>query len=203
MYRQSYQTNPRPYDRPPDMGEHSQTGTGIFQESVYIETVPKLLPGNSPMLLLLFLSILVCLALAIGVEGDETVQIADAPELFPKGETWSPPEEYRSLTAGERLDRYGKIFLDADKRPLTEEDLLLLQNDPVYSYKELLGYAVNSLYAAHGFDYRNNAKYQEKFDGQPWYHPKTTDEEQVVSKMNGYENQNRVFLANTREDISK
>ncbi len=204
MFRRTYQTTPQPYNRPPDRFRHYETDEYSYDEYTYVEVTPKPRPANPIPVFLLFLILLLLLALAIGSDENSDFQRAQAPELSPYSDTWSVDEsEWCDLTAGERLDRYGKIFLDADKRPLTEEDLRFLQNDPVYSYKELLGYAINSFYAAHGFDYRNNAKYQEKFGRQPWYHPKTTDEEWVVSKMNGYENQNRVFLANKREDISK
>ena len=118
---------------------------------------------------------------------------------FLLAEADSQPVEF----AGERLNETGRVFADIDSKYLGEEDMEPLHRDEQYSYEELLGYAINGVYAQHGLNYKNNAKYQSFFGKFQWYQPDTFDTEEVTDRFNRYEAENIRFLAEKRDQFKE
>ena len=110
-------------------------------------------------------------------------------------------EPQPAVSAGDRLNETGRVFSDIDHRYLDDTDLKALYEDQQYSYEELLGYAINGVYAEHGLNYQNNAKYQGFFGKFQWYQPDTFNTEEVTDRFNRYEAANIRFLAEKRDQF--
>lgn len=102
------------------------------------------------------------------------------------------------ISASETLETMGVVFADIDSRLLSEKDLEWLRKDTERTEQELIGFAINSVYAQHGFDYTNNSRYYSVFQNFEWYSPETTDDSIVEDDFNDYERKNISFLAEAR-----
>lgn len=141
-------------------------------------------------LLILCAVILVIFLLWKVYESQQTLPIAEDNSLASPVDSSS-----RTLTvSSQSLKRFaetGIVFPDSNERLLTIRDVDELSLISGYSEKELLRFAVNELYARHGYLFQTE-KYAEHYNsyGFEGY----TDAETAVSNFNEYELANLSFL---------
>ena len=105
-----------------------------------------------------------------------------------------PPDSAQSPT---RFSETGIVFPDSDKRFLTIQDVNELSLFTEYSEKELLRYAINELYARHGYSF-TSTKYAEHY--KKYGFNSFTDAESAIADFNEYELANLTFLCGIEKE---
>lgn len=88
----------------------------------------------------------------------------------------------------------GMVFPDSDSRYLSREEIEALKDRSDYSYQQLLRYAVNEIYARHGYKFDEDGQYWPYYNQYSWY---SEQDKKIVSEeeLNEYERSNVSLLS--------
>lgn len=67
------------------------------------------------------------------------------------------------------MDENGFVFSDSSERYLSSQEIALLKDCEEYSYKDLIRYSINEIYARHGYHFEEGGKYWNHYSLFSWY----------------------------------
>lgn len=116
-----------------------------------------------------------------------------------KKEAEEPADEIPAAEPVPDFDENGMLFADSASRYLSKEEIERLQENPDYTYQQLLRYAVNEIYARKGYQFLEDGPYWSFYTQFEWY--RQTDKHAVTDEdLNEFEKANIDLLVDIEEE---